>query len=233
MSEVEVKIEKHDRWTRVFVEEEGRDVSHLNYGPVAFALGPRAPIGMAGIGGVGTNPQYRRRGLARQVFARAMQAMAEEGYSCVGLHTGTDIVAHRLYRRFGFVDIFVHEPAVKVLDPEAFFARGLTGRLSRAAEGAPEFADWRCDLTLQPVEAQAVHLRIESGAAEATPSAARADLTVTALRSILIRLWWGMLTPQFAEAGGFIRWEGEAEHWRRLKALLSLGREVVNEGGEL
>ncbi len=233
MSEAEVKVVKRGRWTRVFVEADGRDVSHLNYGPVAFGLGARAPLGMAGIGGVGTNPQYRRRGFARQVFARAMEAMAEEGYSCVGLHTGTDIVAHRLYRRFGFVDILVQEPAVKLLDPAAFLARGLTSCLSRAAGKVPEFADWRCDLAVRAVGHPEVNLRIEAGCAEVAPSAARADLTLTAARDALVRLWMGMLTPQFAEAGGFVRWEGEAEHWRRLKTALGSVHQVVNDGGEL
>ena len=233
MSAPEVRTSKRGRWTRVYLEAEDRDVSHLNYGPFVLPLGRHGSARMAGIGGVGTDPEYRRRGLARRVFSRAMEEIRAAGYSCVGLHTGTNIVAHRLYRRFGFVDIVVHEPAVKLLDPAAFLARCVTRGLGRAAERAPEIGDWCCHLTVALPDEPPLRLRIEAGRAEVLTSAPpRADLAVTGSRGALIRVCMGTITPRFAEIGGLLRWQGPPEHWQRLSMAIAAQYPVIDEGTE-
>ena len=58
---------------------------------------------------VHTLPAYRRKGLIRQAFARAIQTARARGYAWVGLGTGTENVAHVLYRSFGLVDAPVWE----------------------------------------------------------------------------------------------------------------------------
>ncbi len=103
--EAAIRVKKRGDWTRVFAEESGRDVSHVSYRARPVRLGREGILRMAAIGGVGTDPEFRRRGLARQGFTRVMGGIHSEGDSCVGLHTSSKIIAHRLYGRFGFGDV--------------------------------------------------------------------------------------------------------------------------------
>jgi predicted N-acetyltransferase YhbS len=109
---------------RVLAEDsQGKEVSRVYISPRRVKVGPAGEVVMAGIGGVGTAREHRRRGIASRVYARVMQEMKRSGYSCSGLFTGTVIVAHRMYRRYGFVDISVHRTGRKLLDPKAAVAR--------------------------------------------------------------------------------------------------------------
>ncbi len=130
-------------WRRVALYEGDQDISHLGYAPMPMCMGPVARLRMAGIGGVGTDPAYRRQGLARQVFARSLEEMRTEGYASVGLYTGTQIVAHRLYRQFGFVDILPGQAAAKLLDP-AQFVRTSFADLLRGDDLPEEVARLAC-----------------------------------------------------------------------------------------
>lgn len=231
MTEGEVRTTGRGAWKRVYIEASGREASHLSYAPFVFPLGRHAAVRMAGIGGVGTDPSFRRRGFAHRVLAQALHEIRSAGYSCVGLYTGTDIVAHRLYRRLGFVDIVTHQPAVKVLDPAAFFAHRLRRALAEAREQHADIADWHCHLAVDLLDQPSVHLRIEAGSAEAaSASPARSDLTLAAPRAVLLRVWMGGMGIRFAETAGLLRWQGSPEHWRRLSTVIAAQHRVVNEG---
>ena len=231
MSVPEVRSKSRGEWKRVYIEADGREASYLGYGPFVFPVGRHAAVRMAGVGGVGTRPEFRRRGFAHRVFARAMEEIRQAGYSCAGLYTGTDIVAHRLYRRFGFVDVVVHQPAVKLLDASAFLSLRLTRAISAAAERDQSIADWSCYLTIALPDEPPMSFRIEAAGVHVpdTPPG-RSDLTLTTGRSVLLRLCYGVMSPGFAEASGLLRWHGEAEHWRRLSAVLAAQSPVINEG---
>jgi predicted N-acetyltransferase YhbS len=139
--EVAIRVKKRGDRTRVFAEESGRDVSHVSYGARPVRLGREGIVRMAAIGGVGTDPEFRRRGLARQVLTRVMQGVHSEGYSCVGLHTSMKIVAHRLYRRFGLVDVAKSARAYKLLDPGRFICDALNGMLKGRLRRPPREPD--------------------------------------------------------------------------------------------
>lgn len=231
MTEPEVKSSTQGIWTRVYIESDGREVSHLSYAPFVFPLGCRAAVRMAGIGGVGTDAAFRRRGFAHRILSRAMDGIRSAGYSCVGLYTGTDIVAHRLYRRSGLVDIVTHRPAVKLLDPAAFLARRVGRALAKARECTPDIADWHCNLTVDPLNGPLAHLRIQAGSAESAPtSPGRADLVLAASWPVLIHVCTGSMDIRFAERGGLLRWQGDADHWRYLSAAIAAHHPVVDEG---
>jgi predicted N-acetyltransferase YhbS len=231
MPEPEVKSVTRGRWTRVFIAQDGKDVSHLNIVPRPFHVGPAVQVRMAGIAGVATQPEYRRRGYARRVFSQAMQQIRQQGYSCAGLYTGADIVAHRLYRRFGFVDVLVHRYPVKVLDMPALVARRLAGALRQAAQRTPALSEWRCLLAIELPGERIFHLHIESAEVRVLPQKPRkCDLTVTASRAALLRLCLGAMTIPFAQAAGMFRWRGDDRHWQTLLTVLGSPRSVINEG---
>ena len=231
MKEAQIQIRRRGDRTRVYAAVGGKDVSHLSYAPQQFQIGPAARVRMAGIGGVGTEPEFRRRGLAYRVFSRAMEEIRGAGYSCVGLYTGKEIVAHRLYRLFGFVDVRVPQPAMKLLDPAAFAARKLSQALATSAAGEEELANWRCALELCLPPDPLFYLQIEHSHARALDHPPRKlDLSLVTSRSVLMRLLWGSLTPQFAEAGGLLHWRGDPAHWRRLSATLAARHRVIIEG---
>ncbi|KPJ63572.1 hypothetical protein AMK68_03675, partial [candidate division KD3-62 bacterium DG_56] len=48
--------------------------------------------------------KFRRRGIGAEIIRRGCEMMAERGDACGTVATGTGLVAHRLYRRFGYVD---------------------------------------------------------------------------------------------------------------------------------
>ncbi|MCJ7822430.1 MAG: GNAT family N-acetyltransferase, partial [Armatimonadetes bacterium] len=154
-----IKTGKRGEWTRVFAEESDRDVSHLLYAPRELQVGPGATVRMAAIGGVGTDREFRRRGLAGQVFARAMAEIRKEGYSCVALYTSTMIVAHRMYRRFGLADVVRSPRAYKLLDPERIVCDALSHMLPDGSAGRSPML---LRVTLRPH--RPVFVRIEEGA---------------------------------------------------------------------
>jgi hypothetical protein len=231
MPEDAVKICTRGHWTRVLIEQDGKDASHLSIVARAFQVGPAAQVRMAGIAGVATHPEYRRRGLAARVLSHAMDHIRQQGYCCAGLYTGTDIVAHRLYRRFGFVDVLVHHYPVKLLDPAALVGRSLGRALRHAAEHDPSSRDWRCVLAVEVPSDPTIHLQIESSEVRALSRRARhCDLTLTTTRAALLQLCFGAVNLQFAEASGLLGWRGGDQHWRTLQAVLSSTRSIVHEG---
>ena len=70
-----------------------------------FHLGGNVSARCAIIGGFGIRePRYRGMGLGGIVLKRTCDLMAEMGYSCSTVGTGTELVAHRLYCQHGYVD---------------------------------------------------------------------------------------------------------------------------------
>lgn len=220
-----IKVNKGSRWSRVFWEENGKDVSRVLYAPYPFRMGPAGEVRMAGIGGVGTEPSFRRRGLAGRVFERTMEEVAADGYSCAGLYTGSTIVAHRMYRRHGFVDVRRHRPVYKLLDPGAFAARTLSWL------GREGLAHSPVTLSLHLPPYDPVHLRIHKGEVEALrrpPS--RPDLRLCMPARAFIMITRGMVSLDYAVAARLVEWEGDEDLCRRLRAAARAHRRIVYGG---
>jgi GNAT superfamily N-acetyltransferase len=70
--------------------------------------GPSTPSGRWGyVQWMVTDPDYRRRGLARAVFAAILGWLEERGVTNVELHA--TVSGEPLYRSFGFTDAFSPE----------------------------------------------------------------------------------------------------------------------------
>lgn len=201
-----IKTKRQGSWRRVWVEVDGADASHLGYAGYPVRIGPHATLRMAGIGGVGTDPQYRRQGLARQVFAHAMSQLETEGYHIAGLFTSRNIVAHRLYRRFGFVDVRRRGNWRKLLDAPEYLRR----MMSKIAQGREEFGRRRITLVVELTGASPTGIIIESGAARVAPAIpVTADLVLALDQATLVGLAQHELTMSYAVAANRLRWSGE------------------------
>jgi len=97
------------------VVEEGRKVCAVIGGEVVgrvtvcdieFQWARDVYVWMGGIAGVGTDPKYRRMGIAKACMDRANMLILEKGYNCGGVSTGSRNVARRLYMRSGYVHLF-------------------------------------------------------------------------------------------------------------------------------
>jgi predicted acetyltransferase len=216
-------------WRRVALHEDEKDVSHLGYSPMPMRMGPAAQVRMAGLGGVGTDPAYRRRGLARKVFARSLEEMRSEGYASVGLYTGTQIVAHRLYRQFGFVDVLRAQAAAKVLNPAQFVCNTLAELLK--GDLPEEVRTWRANVEVHLLEHRPIFLRISHQEVESrTRRPAHVDLTVSLHAATFTKLVWDYLTIDEAEDARLVEWQGEESHWLTLRALFRAQHEILFEG---
>ena len=229
---IELRAITGGHWQRVVAEHEGQDVSHLSFAPMPVQMGPGTAVSMAGIGGVGTEPEFRRRGLARRVFARSMEEMKEAGYSCVGLYTGTEIVAHRLYRRFGFVDVLVPGVAAKLLDAPGYVQERFA-HLVRGFDVAEEVQRWRGRLQVHLAPHPPIFLHIDRGEVrllQAQPETL--DLTLRMGTVTFLQLFRNMVRADYACDAKLLEWEGDEGQWRVLASALEARRQVVKEGGD-
>lgn len=225
-----IRVIARGRWRRVVAEDRGQDVSHLSYGPVPMRVGAAGPLSMAGIAGVGTEPQYRRAGLARRVLAHAIEEIRAAGHSCAGLHTGSDIVAHRLYRRFGFVDTQAPAAAQKLLDPAQYVVNRFSSLL-RGDDVRPETLSWRCTLRLHLPPHAPVLLRLHHGKVHLQePPPEKVDLALTVSSAIFDQIFRNQCSCDFARAAKLVQWEGEEAHWQHLVAAIEAKREMASEG---
>ena len=120
----------HRDFLRVSNELEGYTTNEIwsNYG--VFHFPENTHVSAMYVGWVGTHGPYRRKGLARETMRRVMAHPATRRCSCKRLHTGTENVAHSLYRSHGFVDIRIAREYEKKLEgPER--ARPVEGVLVR------------------------------------------------------------------------------------------------------
>jgi len=226
----EPSVSRRGEWRRVAVRHDGQDISHLGYAPKPIRVGAAGEVRLAGIGGVTTERERRREGHARRVFARSLEEMRAEGYRAVALYTGTDIVAHRLYRKFGFVDTQQLAAATKLLDPARCLCSGLA-RLLQGDDLPEELRDWRCSLRVDLSGGDPLFLVIDGQTVEVLPrKPRRTDLALTLSRSTFLGLCFDRVTLDYAAAANLVQWQGQPEHWQRLSAVFALRHQVIREG---
>lgn len=221
-----IKTRKRGEWTRVFAEESDRDVSHLLYAPRELQVGPRAAVRMAAIGGVSTDREFRRRGLAGQVFDRAMEEIRKEGYSCVALYTSTRIVAHRMYRRFGLADVVRSPRGYKLLDPKRIVCDALSHVLKDGSAGRSPML---VRVTLRPH--RPVFIRVEEGAVRPVARPRREpDVSLEMSGQTFLALRHGEIALRYAEQAKLVEWEGNEADIRWLADALARHYSPVNGG---
>lgn len=222
-----LKIRAQRRWTEVYAEHDGENVSHLGYAANELQIGPEASVRMAGIGGVGTDREHRRRGLARKVFRRALEEMAREGYATVGLYTSRAIVAHRLYRRFGLVDLVPNRHYVKLLDP----GRAAQKMLKELVLRSEELRSRRLTIRFCIGCADPLTFRIEGNEVSLLSRASRnVDLTLALHEDALVKLAGRQITLRYAQDAKLVQWSGDAAVYAMLSRAIASQREPIHEG---
>jgi len=104
---------------------EDKPVSAVDYVFKDLHLGESIYSKTAGISGVCTDSDYRHKGIVTNLMKLTLDSAKNSGVSNAALYTGLDIPAHRIYLRFGFVDIMTARMYVKYLDYSKFFAKWL------------------------------------------------------------------------------------------------------------
>ena len=224
--EITLGPKRSDGWRKVSADVGGKDVSHLYYGPAKVRVGRHAAVTMSCIGGVGTDKQHRRKGLARRVFSRAVAAMKGEGYTVAGLFTSRRLVAHRLYRRFGLVDVSSGRIACKVLDPAALARRGL----SSLVQHSPELGRRRLALRLCFERSRTVYLKIEGNDVSVLSRAPRGvDLSLTMSHTTFLGLLDSSIGLSHALGAKLVRWSGDAGAFETLANAIAGRLRPVDE----
>ncbi len=97
---------EHDGDLKVFPTVEGQEVANVFSARRVNHLPYNTHISTLYIDWVHTSRRFRRRGLARWAMEHTMSHPWERATATSDLWTGTDNVAHALYRSVGFVDIY-------------------------------------------------------------------------------------------------------------------------------
>jgi len=219
-----VKVVRREGSAHVYAEVDGKDASRVYLIARQIKVGPAGEVRMAGIGGVGTEPAMRGRGIARRVYEQTMREIRRQRYSCTGLFTGTNIVAHRLYRDFGYADIKVFPQIGKLLDPAAFVTKVIAGLAKHTS-----LSDWRGTITVKLREHSPLHLRLESGTVKKLSRApSTADLSIAVSDMAFAALSWGGTTPEYLLTTRELEWQGSEDAWERVQQALSANRPCIH-----
>jgi len=217
----------------------GERVSGLGINMRRLQIARGVLVECGGIGGVGTPPAHRGKGYSTKVMAEAMAHQKRLGKRLSGLYTGTRIVAHRLYRRFGFADVTRLRDRVKYLDFTAW-VRGLAeGRLAEAVERDEAAASLELTAELDVTGAGTVTLRYGggggggSGSVEVTSGAdGSAPLAVRSAVDVFNALAGSTLGAEEALRLGLVEMgRGERDGFCRLASVLFEGWVSPKEAG--
>lgn len=210
--------------SRVAIEKDGQQPSGLHLGYRDFQVGGRTYVSMGTIGGVSTRPGYRGRGLSSAVMGRTVEEMRKRALATSGLYTGTRIVAHRLYRRYGYVDVFIPHMRTLVLDVGAYLRRQVRSWLARAErtpEGARRVERLRGAVVVDLSDAQAYTLRLNRGRVSVRKGCARgADLTVRLSLAALVSIFLRTVSTEELLRSIELQVTGSKALWRRLQGTV-------------
>jgi len=210
--------------TQIAVVQDGRRVSGLHLGCRDFQLARGTYVSMGTIGGVSTSRTHRGKGLSSVVMAKTIEEMRERGLATSGLYTGTRIVAHRLYRRYGYVDVFIPHMRTLVLDVGAYLRRHVRRWLDRAEgteSGREKVAGLRGVVLFDLDEAGRYTLRLERGKPTLRKSGTRRPgLTVKLTLAALASIYQRTVSTEELLRSGDIELAGSRALWRRLQGTV-------------
>lgn len=107
------------------VEVDGKLVSSVEIVFKQLHHGEGVYLKTAGISGVCTDSDYRRKGIVTHLMKLVLDSAQQKGISNASLYTGLDIPAHGIYQRLGFVDIMTSHTFTKFIDYPFIFTRWL------------------------------------------------------------------------------------------------------------
>jgi len=153
-AEVEIRLDCEKQQIQAWLDE--KLIGRVTVEPVSFDWGRGTVLPMGGISGVGTDEEYRRRGIARRMIAKAVEFSREQGYPVGGVSTGCGNTARRLYAGSGYVHLFSVDQYEKPVGrpeparpPDGVLIRpyvpGDSRHQTRTVEGLVEFGCQRRD----------------------------------------------------------------------------------------
>lgn len=151
----------------VFIGEvEGKLVGCVNLEFKKLHLGEEVYLGAGGIAGVCTDSDYRRKGIVTNLMKQALNYTKQSGASNSALFTDLDIPAHRIYSRFGFVDIATEKAFIKYLDYPFVFKQWIRrrNRLLKCAKVAKrKLQGWEKSVVIQLKDIGKLSFRFKHG----------------------------------------------------------------------
>jgi len=145
---------------------DGKLVSHVDVEFKQLHHGEGVHIKTAGIGGVCTDSDYRKKGIVTNLMKLALEHGQQVGVSNASLFTDLDIPAHRIYERFGFVDVVTWRTYTRIVDYPFIFTRWLR-YLNRSLKydkiAAKKIAGWEKSVAIQLKEIGTLSFRFRKG----------------------------------------------------------------------
>ena len=143
---------------------DGKLVSHVNKEFKQLHHGEGVYLKTAGIAGVCTDSDYRKKGIITSVLKLCLNNAQQEGLSNASLFTETDGPGHGIYQRQGFVDITTFRTYIKYLDYPFVFSRWvryLNRSLKDSKLATQKLEGWEKSVTLHLKEVGALSFRFE------------------------------------------------------------------------
>jgi predicted N-acetyltransferase YhbS len=192
------------RWIRqsggksfVLEVEGGEIVSSVGIEFKELHLGEGVYVKTAGIGGVCTCSDYRRKGIMTNLLQQSLNCTKNSGVSNSALYTGLTLPAHRIYQRLGFCDVQTWPFYVKFLDyPYAFrtWLRDLNRYLRCSKIARKTLQDWNRTIVfeLDKIGAQSFRFRHEHFQNLPKPPKSP-DITIATNIETLTHIMWGAM----------------------------------------
>ena len=147
-------------------ELDEKPVSHVEVVFKQLHHGEGVYLRTAGIGGVCTDSDYRKKGIVTNLMKLALDHAQQSGASNASLYTELDIPAHRIYQRLGFVDIMTWRTYIKYIDYPFIFSRWLRHinlSLKDSKIAARKLDGWEKSIAMQIREVGNLSFRFKRG----------------------------------------------------------------------
>jgi len=141
---------------------DGKPVSHVEVGVKELHHGEGVHLKTGAVGGVCTDSDLRKKGIVTNLMKQALNNAQQKGISNTSLFTGLDLPAHRIYERFGFVDLMTWHAYIKYVDYPFIFARWLreiNRSLKDSKIAARKLAQWQKSIVANILEVGALSFR--------------------------------------------------------------------------
>jgi len=169
-------------------------------------LGEGVHVKTAGIGGVCTCSDYRRKGIMTNLLRQSLNYTKSSGVSNSTLYTGLTLPAHRIYQRLGFCDVQTWLFYVKFLDyPYVFrtWLRELNRYLKCSKIAREVLRDWNRSVVFELEKVGPQPFRFQHSRFQKLKKPPRfPDLAISMSIETLIRVMWGAIKFEDATKTG-------------------------------
>lgn len=90
----------------IYALKDGEKIGQIVVPDIDFHWGNGVYVPLAGIAGVGTEEEFRGKGIASRMMEEAKRFALEKGYCCSGVSTNLGNIARRLYAKAGYTTLF-------------------------------------------------------------------------------------------------------------------------------